>query len=125
MSKKSQSPDGDFFDPAGRPDPANPAIIVWSQSPDGDFFDPADRRCSAGVYSSAPSQSPDGDFFDPAFTPAETEADGLKSQSPDGDFFDPALIAAVALLALAGCHSPLTGIFLIRRTRSSNAASDE
>ena len=38
-----------------------------SQSPDGDFFDPA--LSATGLADSMPfgSQSPDGDFFDPAF----------------------------------------------------------
>ncbi len=38
-----------------------------------------------------------------------------KSQSPDGDFFDPEANGTVtANFAMTG-HSPLTGIFLIRR----------
>ncbi len=38
-----------------------------------------------------------------------------ESQSPDGDFFDPELYATAIGLAYVLCHSPLTGIFLIRR----------
>ncbi len=36
------------------------------------------------------------------------------SQSPDGDFFDPEDAYAHQRLARELCHSPLTGIFLIR-----------
>ena len=37
-----------------------------SQSPDGDFFDPADPSVGVYVNRDGVSQSPDGDFFDPA-----------------------------------------------------------
>ncbi len=37
------------------------------------------------------------------------------SQSPDGDFFDPETAGTVEYTIPAGSHSPLTGIFLIRR----------
>ena len=62
------------------------------------------------------SQSPDGDFFDPA---AEQEARRViernESQSPDGDFFDPAWYMPASMQLRYSSHSPLTGIFLIRR----------
>ncbi len=62
------------------------------------------------------SQSPDGDFFDPERVEAELAAmRAAKSQSPDGDFFDPEPpFGDPESRALSG-HSPLTGIFLIRR----------
>ncbi len=62
---------------------------VWSQSPDGDFFDPESR------------------FISPL-------AGEWQSQSPDGDFFDPECGMLLILKPLSSCHSPLTGIFLIR-----------
>ena len=37
---KSQSPDGDFFDPEASEKCFNSVVRVVSQSPDGDFFDP-------------------------------------------------------------------------------------
>ncbi len=38
----------------------------------------------------------------------------FSSQSPDGDFFDPENGLGTTVLMVAVCHSPLTGIFLIR-----------
>ncbi len=38
----------------------------------------------------------------------------LGSQSPDGDFFDPEEVHDLGNLISTSCHSPLTGIFLIR-----------
>ncbi len=48
------------------------------------------------------------------------------SQSPDGDFFDPEQELVEAPEVFAPGHSPLTGIFLIRssRTTISNKWSD-
>ncbi len=39
---------------------------------------------------------------------------GGESQSPDGDFFDPESLQPQCLPLSSVCHSPLTGIFLIR-----------
>ncbi len=70
------------------------------------------------------SQSPDGDFFDPEI-PNGTRFEDLKvrSQSPDGDFFDPEVRPPSPPLPAVASHSPLTGIFLIRRTKETGMDS--
>ena len=88
----SQSPDGDFFDPAWcRVECGSDART--SQSPDGDFFDPALPPAAGCKPITIKSQSPDGDFFDPAggYYLKYGKAPNW-SQSPDGDFFDPAAV---------------------------------
>ena len=40
----------------------------------------------------------------------------VQSQSPDGDFFDPAEPTRISRKEAILSHSPLTGIFLIRRS---------
>ena len=83
-----------------------------SQSPDGDFFDP-----EFFFQKGEKSQSPDGDFFDPEGHIMQTSVRGrYMSQSPDGDFFDPESMPVFGQAPSIFCHSPLTGIFLIRRT---------
>ena len=80
------------------------------------------RRHGQWVYGAEiiGSQSPDGDFFDPANqAEANAEAWRLKSQSPDGDFFDPAGVPSAHAAEQYLRHSPLTGIFLIRRPIAS------
>ncbi len=62
---KSQSPDGDFFDPEPLEGPDNCRGEALSQSPDGDFFDPEQAPQPAPPFDVPASQSPDGDFFDP------------------------------------------------------------
>ena len=113
---KSQSPDGDFFDPAQFALKNLSAHGTLSQSPDGDFFDPAFVMSFAENTPLEKSQSPDGDFFDPARCAGKGKIVVMSmSQSPDGDFFDPAVyLFATNVLTTVG-HSPLTGIFLIRR----------
>ncbi len=96
------------------------AINRWgsqSQSPDGDFFDPEHLTPLLHYLDGGGSQSPDGDFFDPE---THYQGDGMQaidaSQSPDGDFFDPEKPYSKEKLMKTFRHSPLTGIFLIRRT---------
>ena len=60
------------------------------------------------------SQSPDGDFFDPEAAILLILIMGSLSQSPDGDFFDPEIHRGYDHRGRRLCHSPLTGIFLIR-----------
>ncbi len=45
-----------------------------SQSPDGDFFDPEDSREYGWSSAFRSSQSPDGDFFDPEEEPSAMTA---------------------------------------------------
>ncbi len=44
-------------------------------------------------------------------------ATAAESQSPDGDFFDPEVADEFPADHRTSSHSPLTGIFLIRRRR--------
>ncbi len=48
-----------------------------------------------------------------------------ESQSPDGDFFDPESESSQLSLQHAIGHSPLTGIFLIRRPQFDKCAGGE
>ncbi len=65
------------------------------------------------------SQSPDGDFFDPdKWIVSESFWRRYSSQSPDGDFFDPDRTVESSVASPNRSHSPLTGIFLIRRSKN-------
>ncbi len=46
----------------------------------------------------------------------------ILSQSPDGDFFDPENYSGFGHTNMGFCHSPLTGIFLIRSCRGLDAS---
>ena len=55
---KSQSPDGDFFDPEAGLVLAVLVALLMSQSPDGDFFDPEPKttieKMTQGVWVTVP-----------------------------------------------------------------------
>ena len=115
--RTSQSPDGDFFDPEVRPEPPR-CGITSSHSPLTGIFLIRSYARLVHCGSCDRSQSPDGDFFDPEEGAFLCHSTGVKSQSPDGDFFDPETGGATTLYeAVSRSHSPLTGIFLIRRRR--------
>ena len=87
-----------------------------SQSPDGDFFDP-EVPTSMRLRVHIKSHSPLTGIF--LIRSSQWQADpdlGALSQSPDGDFFDPERRDECEVTVPAMSHSPLTGIFLIRRT---------